>query len=155
MAFPSAGRKFDAFAVLVKVINFSALGQPFSIFINGSHGQHDVAMGIVSRRIWVMDCKITTHSFGHKMFFAVRSCFSQSWRYFAGGHIPFGRSFSFQGALVIYKYSLAKRRSLPYVQKVGKERKNAWISTLMELEMKYATETHRSRKIERPACCGF
>ena len=26
----------------------------------------------------------------------VRSCFSQSWRYFAGGHIPFGRSFSFQ-----------------------------------------------------------
>lgn len=28
----------------------------------------------------------------------VRSCFSQSWRYFAGGHIPFGRSFSFQFA---------------------------------------------------------
>ena len=48
-----------------------------------------------------------------------------------------------------------KRRSLPYVQKVGKERKNAWISTLMEMEMKYATETHCSGKIERSACCGF
>ena len=28
----------------------------------------------------------------------VRSCSSQSWRYFAGGYIPFGRSFSFQFA---------------------------------------------------------
>ena len=71
MAFPSAGRELDTLAVLVKVINLSALGHPLSVFINGSHGQHDVAMGIVSRRIWVMDCKITTHSFGHKMLIAV------------------------------------------------------------------------------------
>ena len=63
MAFPSAGRELDTLAVFVKVINLSALGHPLSIFVNGSHGQHDVAMGIVSRRIWVMDCKITTHSF--------------------------------------------------------------------------------------------
>lgn len=48
-----------------------------------------------------------------------------------------------------------KRCSLPYIQKVGKEHKNAWISTLMEMEMKYATETHCSGKIERFACRRF
>ncbi|MEE0962971.1 MAG: hypothetical protein U0L73_01985, partial [Ruminococcus bromii] len=42
-----------------------------------------------------------------------------------------------------------KRRPFPYIQKVGKERKNAWISTLIEMEMKYATEAHCSGKIER------
>ena len=62
MAFPSAGGELDAFAVLVKVINLATLGKPLSIFINGSHGQHDVAMGIVSWWVGVMDCKITTHS---------------------------------------------------------------------------------------------
>ena len=46
MAFPSAGRKFDTLAVLVKVINLSALGHPLSFFVNGSHGQHDVTMGL-------------------------------------------------------------------------------------------------------------
>ena len=71
MAFPSAGGELDAFAVLVKVINLAALGKPLPIFINGSHRQHDVAMGIVSRWIGVMDCKITTHSLGHKIFSAV------------------------------------------------------------------------------------
>ena len=67
MAFPSAGGELDAFAILVKVINLSALGKPLSVFVNSSHGQHDVTMGIVSRWIWVMDCKITAHTFGHKM----------------------------------------------------------------------------------------
>ena len=47
----------------------------------------------------------------------VRSCFSQLWRYFAGGHISFGRSFSFQGASVIYKYSLAKKEALSRISK--------------------------------------
>ena len=71
VAFPVAGGKSDTLSVLVKVINLAALGQPLSVFINGSHGQHDMAMGIVSGRIWVMDCKITAHSLGHKMLSAV------------------------------------------------------------------------------------
>ena len=71
MAFPSAGGKFDTLAVLVKVINLSALWHPLSIFINGSHSQHDVTMGIVSRWVGVMDCNITTHSFGDKVLLAV------------------------------------------------------------------------------------
>lgn len=37
----------------------------------------------------------------------------------------------FQGASVTYKHNLAKKRyPFPYIQKVGKVRKNAWISTL-------------------------
>ena len=71
VAFPVAGGKSDTLSVLVKVINLAALRQPLSVFINGSHGQHDMAMGIVSGRIWVMDCKITAHSLGHKMLSAV------------------------------------------------------------------------------------
>jgi len=71
MTFPSAGGELDTLAVFVKVINLSALRQPLSIFINGSHGQHEVAMGIVSRWVGVMDCKITTHSLRNKMLLAV------------------------------------------------------------------------------------
>ena len=85
---PSARGELDAFAVLVKVINLSALGKPLSIFINGSHGQHDMAMGIVSGRIGVMDCKVTAHSLGHKMLSAV---FLHHLR------IHFGRDFYRQG----------------------------------------------------------
>ena len=62
VAFPSAGRKFDTLAILVKVINLSGLWQLLSVFVNGSHGQHDMAMGIVSRRVGIMDCKIATHT---------------------------------------------------------------------------------------------
>ena len=88
VAFPVAGGKSDTLSVLVKVINLAALGQPLSVFINGSHGQHDMAMGIVSGRIWVMDCKITAHSLGHEMLFAV---FLHHLR------IHSGRDFSWQG----------------------------------------------------------
>ena len=85
VAFPVAGGKSDTLSVLIKVINLAALGQPLSVFINGSHGQHDMAMGIVSGRIWVMDCKVTAHSLGHKMLSAV---FLHHLR------IHFGRGFS-------------------------------------------------------------
>ena len=88
MAFPSAGRELDTLAVLVKVIYLSALGHPLSVFVNGSHCQHDVAMGIVSGWIWVMDCKITTHSLGHKILIAV-------FLYHLRTH--FKRHFSWQG----------------------------------------------------------
>ena len=71
VAFPVAGWKSDTLSVFVKVVNLAALRQPLSVFINGSHGQHDMAMGIVSGRIWVMDCKVTAHSLGHKMLLAV------------------------------------------------------------------------------------
>jgi len=71
MAFPSAGGELDTLAVLVKVINLSALRQPLSIFINGSHGQHEMTVRIVSRWVGVMDCEITTHSLRNKMLLAV------------------------------------------------------------------------------------
>ena len=85
VAFPVAGGKSDTLSVLVKVVNLAALRQPLSVFVNGSHGQHDMAMGIVSGRIGVMDCKVTAHSLGHKMLLAV---FLHHLR------IHFGRSFS-------------------------------------------------------------
>ena len=88
VAFPVAGGKSDTLSVFVKVINLAALRQPLSVFVNGSHGQHDMAMGIVSGRIGVMNCKITAHSLGHKMLLAV---FLHHLR------IHFGRDFSRQG----------------------------------------------------------
>ena len=88
VAFPSAGGQLDTLSILIKVINLAALGQPLSVFVNGSHGQHDMAMRIVSGRIWVMDCKVTAHSLGHEMLSAV---FLHHLR------IHFGRDFSRQG----------------------------------------------------------
>ena len=59
VAFPVAWGKSDTLSVFVKVINLAALRQPLSIFINGSHGQHDMAMGIVSGRMgWQHDFRV-------------------------------------------------------------------------------------------------
>ena len=41
------------------------------MFINRPHGQHDMAVGIVSGRVWVMDSKITAHTFGNEMLHTV------------------------------------------------------------------------------------
>ena len=71
VAFPSAGGELDAFAVPVKVVNLAALGHPLSVFVNGSHGQHDMAVRIVSRWVRVVYRKVTAHSFGNKLFLAV------------------------------------------------------------------------------------
>ena len=70
VAFPSAGRKFYPFPVLVKVINLVALGKPFPMLVHCPHGQHDMGVGIVSGRIGVMDGKIHAHSFGNKLLVA-------------------------------------------------------------------------------------
>ena len=59
---PVPHNKGYALAVLVKVINLSALGKPFSFFVHSSHCQHNVAMGIMPRWVGVMDCKVTAHS---------------------------------------------------------------------------------------------
>ena len=67
VAFPSAGRKFYPFPVFVKVINLAALGKPFSMFVHCPHSEHDMGVGIVSRRMGVMDCKISNHAFGNKL----------------------------------------------------------------------------------------
>ena len=70
VAFPSAGRKFYPFPVFVKVINLAALGKPFSMFVHCPHSQQDMGVGIVSRRMGVMDCKISNHAFGNKLLLA-------------------------------------------------------------------------------------
>ena len=67
VAFPSAGRKFYPFPVFVKVINLAALGKPFSMFVHCSHSEQDMGVGIVSRRMGVMDGKISNHAFGNKL----------------------------------------------------------------------------------------
>ena len=69
VAFPSAGRKFDPFPILVKVINLAALGKPFPMLIHCPHSQQDMGVGIVSRRIGGMNCKISNHAFGNKLLF--------------------------------------------------------------------------------------
>ena len=53
VAFPPAGRQLYPFPILVKVINLAALGKPFSMFIHCPHGQQDMGVGIVSRRIYL------------------------------------------------------------------------------------------------------
>ena len=70
VAFPSAGRKFYPFPVFVKVINLAALGKPFSMFVHCPHSEHDMGVGIVSRRMGVMDGKISNHAFGNKLLLA-------------------------------------------------------------------------------------
>ena len=54
----SGGRKFDPFPILVKVINLAALGKPFPMFVHCPHSQQDMGVGVVSRRVGVMDGKI-------------------------------------------------------------------------------------------------
>ena len=52
---------------LVKVINLAALGKPFPMLVHCPHSQQDMGVGIVSRRVGVMDCKISNHAFGNKL----------------------------------------------------------------------------------------
>jgi hypothetical protein len=81
---------------------------------------------------------------------------SQSWQILRRGTYPIRTVIQFSRCIGDLQAQFSeKRRPFPYIQKVGKERKNAWISTLIEMEMKYATEAHCSGKIERSACRGF
>ena len=64
MAFPSAGRKPDALPVLVKVVHFTALGEPFAFFVHRPHGEQD--MGVWVAVPLVMDGKVGNHAFGNK-----------------------------------------------------------------------------------------
>ena len=65
-----AGRKFYPFSAFIKVINLAALGKPFSMFVHCSHSEQDMGVGIASRRMGVMDCKISNHAFGNKLLLA-------------------------------------------------------------------------------------
>ena len=71
MAFPAAGWEPDPLPVLVEVINLAALGKPFPMFVHRPHSQHDMTVGVVSGRVWVMDRKVTAHPLGNKMLHAV------------------------------------------------------------------------------------
>ena len=70
MAFPPAGRQLYPFPILVKVINLAALGKPFPMFVHCPHSQQDMGVGIVSRRMGVMDGKVSNHAFGNKLLLA-------------------------------------------------------------------------------------
>ena len=69
VAFPSAGRKLDTLAVLVKVVNLPALGEPFPGFVHRPHGKKDVGVGISVPL--VMDGKIGNHALGNEKLPAV------------------------------------------------------------------------------------
>ena len=69
VAFPSAGRKPDTLAVLVKVVDLPALGKPFAGFVHCPHGKKDVGVGISVPL--VMDGKIGNHALGNEKLPAV------------------------------------------------------------------------------------
>ncbi len=69
VAFPSAGREPDSFAVPVKVIYLAAFGEPFPFFVHRPHGEQDMGVGVAVP--FVMDGKIGYHAFGNKKLPAV------------------------------------------------------------------------------------
>ena len=69
MAFPSAGREPDSFAVPVKVIYLAAFGEPFPFFVHRPHGEQDMGVGVPVP--FVMDGKVGYHAFGNKKLPAV------------------------------------------------------------------------------------
>ena len=69
MAFPSAGREPDSFAVFVKVVYLAAFGEPFPFFVHRPHGEQDMGVGVAVP--FVMDGKIGYHAFGNKKLPAV------------------------------------------------------------------------------------
>ena len=69
MAFPSAGREPDSFAVPVKVVYLAALGKPFPFFVHRPHGKQDMGVGVPVPL--VMDGKVGNHAFGNKKLPAV------------------------------------------------------------------------------------
>ena len=46
------------------------IGKPFPMFVHCSHSQQDMGVGIMSRRMGVMDGKISNHAFGNKLLLA-------------------------------------------------------------------------------------
>ena len=54
----------------IKVINLAAFGKPFPMFVHCPHGQQDMGVGIVSRRMGVMDGKVNDHALGNKLLLA-------------------------------------------------------------------------------------
>ena len=70
VTFPPAGWQLYPFPVFIKVINLAALGKPFSMFVHFPHSQQDMGVGSVSRRMGVMDGKVSNHAFGNKLLLA-------------------------------------------------------------------------------------
>ena len=70
VAFPPTRWQLYPFPIFVKVINLVALGKPFPMFVHCPHRQQDMGVGIVSRRMGVMDGKINNHAFGNKLLLA-------------------------------------------------------------------------------------
>ena len=64
VAFPSAGREPDSFAVPVKVIYLAAFGEPFPFFVHRPHGEQDMGVGVPVPL--VVDGKVGNHALGNK-----------------------------------------------------------------------------------------
>ena len=64
------GWQLYPFPILIKVINLAALGKPFPMFVHCPHSEQDMGVGIMSRRMGVMDGKISNHAFGNKLLLA-------------------------------------------------------------------------------------
>ena len=45
--------KKNVLLVLVKVINFAALGEPSALFVYRSHGKQDMGVGVPSLLLWM------------------------------------------------------------------------------------------------------
>ena len=69
MAFPSAGREPDSFAVFVKVVYLAALGEPFPFIAHRPHGEQD--MGVRVPIPLVVDGKVGNHALRNKKLPAV------------------------------------------------------------------------------------
>ena len=66
----TAGKQY-LLAILVQLVNLSCLGEPFTVFIHSSHGQHDV--GVRISVTFIVNGKIYAHALGDKLFHAVIS----------------------------------------------------------------------------------
>ena len=61
MAFPSAGREPDSFAVLVKVVYLAVLEEPFAFFIHRPHAEQDMGVRVAVPLSWMANKKLNNH----------------------------------------------------------------------------------------------
>ena len=60
----------NGFPRAARFMTLTKTGKPFSMFVHCPHSEHDMGVGIVSRRMGVMDGKVSNHAFGNKLLLA-------------------------------------------------------------------------------------
>lgn len=68
VTFPVAGRKLDALAVLVKVVDLSGFRKPLAVFVHRPERQQNVGVWVAISL--VVDSKIGDHALGNKLLVA-------------------------------------------------------------------------------------